>query len=135
MVRLAVLMVESRATAEDVVQDAFVAVDSRWSSLDRPGAYLRTCVINGCRAVLRRERTERRLRPRMAEPASVEAPTHLIELRSALDRLNERQRAVVVLRYFADLPDTEIAQILDCRESTVRSIASRSLAILRKELA
>ena len=58
----------------------------------------------------------------------------LLELRDALGRLGERQRAVVVLRYFADLPDVEIAEVLGCRPSTVRSLVRRALRVLRKEL-
>ena len=59
---------------------------------------------------------------------------HVIELRSALDRLTDRQRIVVVLRYFVDIPDEEIARILDVKPSTVRSLAHRALSALRKEL-
>ena len=65
---------------------------------------------------------------------SAELPTELIELRAALDRLGERARTVVVLRYFVDLPDREIAALLGCRVATVRSIAHRSLRTLREEL-
>ncbi|MXZ53343.1 MAG: sigma-70 family RNA polymerase sigma factor, partial [Acidimicrobiaceae bacterium] len=63
-----------------------------------------------------------------------EIPERLIELRSALDYLSDRQRIVVVLRYFVDLPDDEIAQALDVKPSTVRSLAHRALAVLRREL-
>ena len=63
-----------------------------------------------------------------------EIPERLIELRSALDCLSDRQRIVVVLRYFVDLPDDEIAQALDVKPSTVRSLAHRALAVLRREL-
>ena len=133
MIRLAVLLVGSRPAAEDVVQDAFSAVSSRWHDLDRPGAYLRTTVVNGCRTVLRRRDTDRRLNP-PATVDPVDLPTDLVELRDALDVLTERQRAVVVLRYLLDLPDDEIADTLSCRVATVRSIAARALARLRKEL-
>lgn len=133
MLRLAVLLVGSAQQAEEVVQDAFEAVGQRWGSLDRPGGYLRTCVVNGSRAVLRRRELERRHAVAQAAPP-VEAPERLIELRDALDRLGERQRIVIVLRYFVDVPDDEIAAALGCRPATVRSLAHRALAVLREEL-
>ena len=133
MLRLAVLLVGSVAVAEDVVQDAFAQVSVRWDSLERPGAYLRTSVVNGCRMVLRRRATDRRLNPPVAAPTA-ELPTDLIELRDALDLLSERQRSVIVLRYLLELPDDEIAAAIGCRVVTVRSIAKRALARMREEL-
>jgi RNA polymerase sigma factor (sigma-70 family) len=132
MLRLACLLVGSRAIAEEVVQDAFLAVGERWSEIERPGAYLRTAVVNRCRSVLRRRATERRYA--RFDATVVHAPTELVELRAALGRLPERARAVVVLRYFVDLADADIASVLGCRVATVRSIAHRSLRSLRKEL-
>ncbi|MCE2511221.1 MAG: sigma-70 family RNA polymerase sigma factor [Acidimicrobiia bacterium] len=133
MVRLASLMVGSRAIAEEVVQDAFAAVSERWDGIDRPGAYLRRVVVNGCAQELRRRSVEDRHSPvRLAIPDEI--PERLIELRSALDRLSDRQRIVVVLRYFVDMPDDEIARTLDVKPSTVRSLAHRALAALRREL-
>lgn len=135
MIRLAVLLVGSRAIAEEIVQDAFAAVGERWRELERPGAYLRTAVVNGCRGVLRRRKVEERhLAHLESEPTTVDLPVHLIELRDALRALTERQRVVVVLRYFVDLPDEDIATMLSCRPSTVRSLTRRALAVLRKEL-
>ena len=134
MVRLATLLVGSPAIAEEVVQDAFVAVSERWDSVDHPGAYLRTSVVNGCAQVLRRRTIEQRYRAARVEVADSEIPEQLIELRRALDRLTDRQRLVVVLRYFADLPDAEIAEALGVQPSTVRSLSHRAVAALRKEL-
>ncbi len=134
MKRLATLLVGSVEMAEEVVQDAFAAVDQRWDELIRPGAYLRTTVVNGCRALLRRRQVEERYLASHTEPVPVEAPVALLELRDALHQLSERQRVVVVLRYFADLPDAETAVILDCRAATVRSLVRRALSALRKEL-
>lgn len=132
MVRLAALLVGSRALAEEIVQDSFITVGERWAQLDNPGGYLRSTVVNACRMALRRRAIERR-HAHDAAPM-VDAPTELVELRDALDRLSERQRAVVVLRYFADVDDAEVARLLGCRTSTVRSLARRSLLKLRKEL-
>lgn len=135
MVRLATLLVGSAQLAEDVVQDAFAEVGSRWSGLERPGAYLRTAVVNGCRGVLRRRSVEDRYRTVAMRPLNDEIPIRLIELSDALNVLTERQRVVIVLRYFADIADDEIAAMLNCRPSTVRSLARRALLALREALA
>ncbi len=135
MLRLAVLMLGSVDQAEDVVQDAFAAVGDRWGSLENPGGYLRTCVVNGCRQVLRdRERRTRRLASLVPTPPGEELPVPDDGLHRALARLSPRQRAVVILRYLEDRPDAEIAGILSCRPSTVRSLARRALRRLRREL-
>jgi RNA polymerase sigma factor (sigma-70 family) len=143
MLRLAAVLLGSVPTAEDVVQDAFGEVARRWDHLDRPGAYLRACVVNGCRMVLRRQGSEQRAVGRPVELSTgltdaqepAELPANLVELRDALAHLGERPRVVVVLRYLLDLPDDEIAEALGCRRATVRSLAHRALATLRKELA
>lgn len=134
MVRLGVLMVDSRAVAEEVVQEAFAAVAERWSDLERPGAYLRTSVVNGCRMVLRRRETQRRLEPPQPITPVDDARSDLVELHDALRTLPERQRVVLVLRYFSDWPDADIAELLGCRPATVRSAAARGLRHLRREL-
>jgi len=134
MVRLATLMVGSVAVAEEVVQDAFAVVGERWDQLSRPGGYLRQVVVNQCRQVLRRGVHETNA-ANLRQPALItRLPEHHIELYDALTVLTDRQRAVVVLRYFADIPDTEIAELLGARPSTVRSLARRALTALAKEL-
>jgi RNA polymerase sigma factor (sigma-70 family) len=132
MLGLACLLVGSRSQAEEIVHDAFLVVSERWAELEKPGGYLRSTVVNGCRMALRRRATERRYA--RVDPATIDAPTELIELRAALDRLPARGRTAIVLRYFADLPDAEIADVLGCRIATVRSIVHRSLQAMRKEL-
>lgn len=134
MLRMATLMVGSPAVAEEVVQDAFAAVSERWATLDRPGGYLRTTVVNGCAQVLRRRATEEKANRRAVVDETIELPIHLLELTDALGRLSERQRIVVVLRYFVDISDDEIADILGVEPSTVRSLAHRAFAVLREEL-
>ncbi len=131
MLRLGVLMVGSAAEAEEAVQDAYAAVSDRWSTLDNPGGYLRTSVVNSCRQIIRRRELANRHLPRAA-PATWQATT--IEMHDALFNLPERQRVAIVLRYFADWNDRDIAQSLGCRPSTVRSLLRRGLAQLRKDL-
>ncbi len=134
MVRMATLLVDSPAIAEEIVQESFIAVRERWDEIDRPGAYLRTTVVNGCSAVLRRRSVEERFQRGLQEPPFEQLPTRLVELREALGCLSERQRVVVVLRYFVDVSDHDIAQLMQVRPSTVRSLRRRALSVLRKEL-
>jgi RNA polymerase sigma factor (sigma-70 family) len=134
MTRLAFLMVGRRDIAEEIVHDAFLAVRPKLlaGELSRPGGYLRTTVVNGCRAWLRRRGIERRHEP--AEPAPAGARDDEIVLHLALRTLTTRQREAVVLRYFADLPESEIARIIGCRPATVRSLIHRGVIALREEL-
>lgn len=132
MVRLAYVLTRDPAVADDLVQEAFIAVHRNWDRVERPGPYLRTAVVNACRSHHRHLRVVRDVpayRPRM-----VETPTPFDhELQEALERLPFDQRAVLALRYFEDLDDIEIATVLGVRRATVRSRAHRALAQLRKE--
>lgn len=130
--RLAFMVVGASGAAEEVTQDAFVRVHGRWDSLDSPDAFLRTVTMNLCRSHLRRRKVEQRHSPD-ARQVSV-APPELDETWLAVLRLPFRQRAVLALRYYADLPEEEIALLLGCRIGTVKSARHRALAALRKEL-
>ena len=135
MVRLAALLVGSASLAEEVVQEAAIAVRHRWDSLDQPGAYLRTTVVNGCSAALRRRDLERRFADiDVGNGRTPDFPEDLLDLQRALSALTERQRTVVVLRFFVDVHDDEIAELLRVKPSTVRSLTRRALVSLRKEL-
>jgi RNA polymerase sigma-70 factor (sigma-E family) len=131
MVRVATVLLGVRAEAEEVVQEAFAALAGRWSTVEHPPAYLRRSVVNGATGVLRRRRTAE---AHPVDPPPDEAPTQLVELRDLLLQLPDRQRAVLVLRYVEDLPDEDIADALGCRRATVRSLAARGLAAIRREL-
>lgn len=138
LIRLAVLLVGDRETAEDVVQDVFARLHGR-----DPGvltlAYVRTCVLNGSRSVLRRRavalrRTERaRGAVESAEAAALLGESRR-EVLDALRRLPGRQREALVLRFYLDLPEAEIARTMRVRQSTVRSTTARALARLSREL-
>ena len=130
MFRLAYTLVGNEAEAEELVQDGFVEVYRRLDHIDRPGAYLRTAVVNGCRSVLRRRRVLELLSPEA--PASV-GPS-AAELWDVLGRLSEHQRVTVVLRYYGGYRAAEIAEIVEMPAATVRSHLRRGLATLRKEL-
>jgi RNA polymerase sigma factor (sigma-70 family) len=126
------MVVGASGAAEEVTQDAFVRVYRRWNSLDAPDAFLRTVTMNLCRSHLRHRKVELR-HPPDATRVSVAAP-ELDETWLAVSRLPFRQRAVLALRYYADLPEVEIASLLGCRIGTVKSARHRALAALRKEL-
>jgi RNA polymerase sigma-70 factor (sigma-E family) len=136
MVRMAVLLVDDLATAEDVVQDAFAAMHQRSRSLRDPHAavgYLRVSVVNGCRSALRKRKV-RREHPDMADPGTspgadrdvLVAEEHRYVL-AALRTLPRRQQEVLLLRYWSDLSEAEIASTLGIAVGTVKSAASRGL--------
>lgn len=139
LVRLAVLLVRDRETAEEVVQDSFVAMHGRWRSLDDPQnglAYLRQTVVNRSRSVLR----HRGVQARYVPPAVTDAPgadesTLARERREAvldaLQHLSERQREVLTLRYYLDLDEASIAEYLGISRGAVKSHAFRGAAALR----
>jgi RNA polymerase sigma-70 factor (sigma-E family) len=130
MVRLAVLLVGSHEQAEEIVQDAFAQLFERWDGIDRPGAYLRTCVVNGCRRAHRRRRLDGRAAGSVTGPLAADlGADHLAD---ALAALPPRRRAAVVLRYYLDLPEAEIARALGVRPGTVKSLLHRGLAQLRE---
>ncbi|MFJ6793298.1 RNA polymerase sigma factor [Streptomyces sp. NPDC091268] len=143
MVRLAVLLVDDLGTAEDVVQDAFTALyrrhGERIAEVDNALGYLRTAVVNTARSVLRRRRTARAwIPPEPAEVPSAEASVVLDEAHrevlAALGRLTPRRRQVLVLRYWADLSEAEIAETLGISRGAVKSNASRALDALERIL-
>ena len=145
LVRLGFLLLRDLGTAEEVTQDAFVAVHRKWGSLrdpDRALAYLRRAVVNGSRSRLRhlkvvRAHTERQppaVTTRGADEALLEASRREAVL-DALAQLPRRQREVLSLRYYADLSEAQIAETLGISRGAVKSHASRGAAALRHLLA
>ena len=133
-VRLAWLLTHDHSAAEDVVQDAFVRVHPRLSTVEHPTAYLRAAIVNGCKDRARSAgRAEAGLRSLQvtSETSSIDRPSELLD---AISRLPYKHRAVITLRYWADLPEAEIAEIVGVKPATVRSISVRALARLKKEL-
>lgn len=141
MVRLARLLVDDTASAEDVVQEAFLGMHRNRAALRDSRAavgYLRQAVVNQSRSMLRRRRTVRAhlkvAEPEIAPPADADvilAEEHREVLR-AVDQLPTRQREVLVLRYWSDMSEAEIADALGISKGTVKSQASRAMATLNK---
>jgi len=141
LVRTAYAITRDRGLAEDAVQTAFAKAYRSWrriSRLDAPEAYLRRMVVN--EVLNDRRRARRRHEVTSAEPpehtlagGADRAPAH-DEMWSALATLPPRQRAVLVLRYYEDLSEHQIADALGCRPGTVKSQASAALSSLRSRL-
>jgi len=130
MVRLAYLLTGRQAIAEELVQDAFVSVHRSWERATNPAAYLRTAVVNACRSWGRRQTLEALRKPAPPDPSALVAD----EMWDVLLTLPPRQRAAIVLRFYEDLPDEEIAVLLGCKVATVRTAVFRGLEKLRKEV-
>lgn len=146
LVRLASLLLGDVGAAEEVAQDAYVALHEKWRQLHDPDkalAYLRATVVNRSRSALRRRRVAATYLANAAYARTADAPS---AESSALDRLAHdevmaaiatlppRQREALVLRYYADLSEAEIAAAMDCSRGAVKSHASRGMSALRTRL-
>jgi RNA polymerase sigma-70 factor (sigma-E family) len=139
LVRLATMLLADQGRAEEVVQDAYVSLHGRWAGLadpDRAVAYLRTSVVNGARSQLRRRAVAARHRPVPPGPvgsaeSSALAAEERRELLAALDGLPNRQREVLLLRYYLDLSEADIADTLRISRGAVKTHSSRGIAALR----
>ena len=143
LLRTAHLITWDAGEAEDLVQECLIRVARRWTRvrrMDQPLAYARRVLINlAFDGAGGRNRRRHELDP---APAIVDAPAEDLlvglhtrdELLDALAQLTPRQRAVLVLRYFNDLSEAQVADVLGCSPGTVKSNASRGLARLREVL-
>jgi RNA polymerase sigma-70 factor (sigma-E family) len=142
VLRFAAVLAGDRAVAEDLAQEVLIRAYSQWDMigcLDRPEFYVRKMILN--EFLSWRRRSVRQVVPggAVGESAST-APDHAHvyaerqALLGELGKLPRRQRAVLVLRYYEDRGDAEIAELLGCTPGTVRGYASRALATLRVEM-
>lgn len=136
LARIALLLVDDMATAEDVVHDAFIALQRNADKLRNSGAavaYLRTSVVNGSRSLLRKRRTVRKHLSLAREVHAAAADTELLiaaehqEVLDAVRTLPQRQQEVLVLRYWSNLSEAEIAEALGISRGAVKSNASRGM--------
>jgi RNA polymerase sigma-70 factor (sigma-E family) len=142
LVRLAVLLVRDAATAEEVVQDSFVAMHGAWVRLrdtDKAVSYLRQSVVNRSRSVLRHRVVVDRNAPAPGpdEPSAEHGAITLLEraaVVAALRTLPARQREALVLKFYGDLSEAQIATAMGISKGAVKSHTSRAMAALRTAL-
>lgn len=144
LVRIAAVMLGSRAAAEDAVHDAFCGLFRRWDHLSDSAnalAYVRSAVLNRCRSELRRRSRLERRADHSQRPIDIDSPEQAAILGEehrdvllALSRLPDRQREALVLRYFLDLTEAEIAAVMGITAGTVKSTTSRAIAALGRLL-
>jgi RNA polymerase sigma-70 factor (sigma-E family) len=139
LVRLAALLVRDLGTAEEVVQDAFVAMHGGWHRLrddDKALAYLRQAVVNRSRSVLRHRQVVDRNSPKPPPdmPSAEHGAIALFErsaVIAALRTLPARQREALVLRFYADMPEAQIAETMRISRGAVKSHTARAMQALR----
>jgi RNA polymerase sigma factor (sigma-70 family) len=133
-VRWAIALVGRREVAEELAQDALVAVGRKLSIVDEPAAYLRRTLVNRAASWHRSNARSRRREARSTAGSvtSYTQPTN--DMLDSLNALPYQQRAAITLRYWADWTDEQIADALDCAPATVRVLLHRGIAALRQEI-
>src|SRR5215471_2281675 len=141
LVRLAALLVRDVATAEEVVQDSFIAMHGAWRRLrdnDKALSYLRQSVVNRSRSVMRHRVVDKNApKPAPDMPSAEQGALTLLErtaVVSALRSLPPRQREALVLRYYGDLSEAQIATAMGISRGAVKSHTARAIASLRAVL-
>lgn len=137
--RLAYLLTSNWAEAEDLAQEAMVRTYRAWHRINRrkrPGAYARTVLVNRHRSLLRRTMVEaKHVVARMPDPPPPDGLSEdQIVVWQALGQLPAKEREVLVLRYYEDLPQTDISDLMSIPVGTVKSITHRAIRRLREEL-
>jgi len=138
LLRFAYVLTGDRGLAEDLVQEALVKVYRRWDRVwaaDQPEAYVRRIVVNEATNWRRRRRNSETPAP-VPEGVVGDGVETLAErdlVMRALGRLPSRQRAVLALRFYEDLSEAQIAEVLGCAPGTVRSLTNRALTALRAQ--
>jgi RNA polymerase sigma-70 factor (sigma-E family) len=138
LLRFAYVLSGDAHLAEDLVQEVLARVHRRWNkitAMHHTEAYVRTAIVRQFLSWRRRRAAGEAILAEVPEPAGLAEPQQQVLARDQMWRLMSglprAQRAVLVLRFYCDLPDHEIAALLGCGESTVRSQASRALARMR----
>ncbi|WP_030442727.1 SigE family RNA polymerase sigma factor [Actinoplanes subtropicus] len=138
LLRFAYVLSGDAHLAEDLVQEVLARLHRRWgriTAMQHPEAYVRAAIVRQFLSWRRRRASTEAILPEVPEPAGLDEPQQRVLARDQMWRLlgglPRAQRAVLVLRFYCDLPDDEIAALLGRAESTVRSQASRALARMR----
>jgi RNA polymerase sigma factor (sigma-70 family) len=134
-VRLVFLLTHSNSECEEIAQDALTAVCERFGELERPGAYLRITIVNACRRWHRRQ-SDRSAKLHLLCPAPDVSDRNgsVWELVDIVAKLPYEQRVVIVCRYWGGWTQSEVAEMLDCPQGTVKSLQSRALDRIRREV-
>jgi RNA polymerase sigma-70 factor (sigma-E family) len=131
LLRTAYFLTRDHGKAEDLLQTALAKAWLSWASVEEPEAYVRKVLVNTYATWWRRRWRDEWPSDRVPEGSYVEDASQGQDLWAALGRLPRGQRAVLVLRYYEDLTETETARLLDCSVGTVKSQAAKALAKLR----
>lgn len=141
LLRLAYSLTGDRDQAQDLVQDAFVRVAGRFRHLRHPDAfdaYLRKTIVNLFTSSLRRRRLEREFLKREGAAVRPGPPPDLLDERDriwrALEQLPRRQRAAVVLRFYEDLSERQIAEVLSCSTGAAKALVAHGMSALRERI-
>ena len=136
--RLAYLLTGDWGEAEDLAQETMVRMYRSWNSIkERPAAYARSVLINRHRSLLRRAKVETKhalIRKSFSPPTSSELEDEYLVVWQALRKLPQREREVIVLRYYEDMQQSDIAKTLGVPVGTVKSMTHRALGRLREQL-
>lgn len=136
LVGLLALRVGDQRIAEELAQDALLALCRKWPAVDRPEAWLTRVALNRSHSYLRRLLAQRRAYARHGEDdrvARAPASADVVTVREAVSRLPRRQQVAVILRFYEQLSVAETATVMGCPPGTVRSLTSRALQRLRAE--
>jgi RNA polymerase sigma factor (sigma-70 family) len=133
------LLCGDRDVAEELAQEALARTCLNWHKVRHmalPDAWTYRVATNLANSHFRRRSAERRAKQRQARASNAEAapdPADAVAVRQAVARLPRRQKTALVLRYFTDLPVTRVAELMDCPESTVKTLTRRAIATLRSD--
>ncbi len=133
MLRLAYLMLGKVELSEDVAQESFLKMHKRWHLIENPDAYIKRVVINACNSHFRKSFREKTALNRMKSIDLESEPTSL-DFMHSLNKLNKKQKAAVILKYYFDLSEKEVATVLKLKQGTASSLIHRGVESLRASI-